>query len=495
VEPVSDAVGGRARAVLLADAGRRDADERGDLPAVIDGPRRWTWRELDARAAAVAAGLVTAGAAGARIALLAPSGAATVAFLHGAARAGTVVVPLSDRLADAELRAYLADLEVTVMAVADGLATRASSLAPRVLGLEALLESPAGDPAAAPVADQADPSAPAIIVATSGTTGRPKGAVLTHGQIAASAAAWNDFLPPATGWLASLSSAHVGGLGIIWRAALAGVPVVVTTRGDPGSWLAAIAEPPVSHVSVVAVQLARLLDAAAGPPPPGLRAVLLGGGPVPAALVLRALDRGWPVVPTYGMTESASGVTALPTAEASARPESAGRALPGVELRIADPAGDGVGEIEVRGPSIFVGYAGRPDETAEAFTPDGWYRTGDLGRLDAAGYMTVADRRLDLIVSGGENVYPAEVEAVLVGHPSVADAGVAGRPDPTWGSVPIAAVVVRPGAIATDDDILAYCRGRLAGFKVPVAIARVAAVPRYGTGKLNREALRELLPR
>jgi o-succinylbenzoate---CoA ligase len=465
----------------------------GDRAAVIDGQFRWSWRDLDARADAVAAGLTAAGAGGGgRIALLAPAGAAAIAFLHGAARAGAVIVPLNDRLADAELRSFLADLDVGVTAATEAQFTRAARLAPRALSLEALLE-PSGALAAPHVAGPADSSAAAAIIGTSGTTGRPKGAVLTHAQLIASAGAWNHFLPPATGWLASLSLAHVGGLGIVWRAALAGVPVVVATAGDAVAQIAAMSEPPVSHVSMVATQLARLVDAGAAAPR-NLQAVLLGGGPVPAALVLRALDLGWPVVPTYGMTEAASGVTALSTPEAPDMPASAGRALPGVELRVVDPAGDGVGEIEIRGPSLFAGYAGRPAETASAYTPDGWYRTGDLGSLDVAGYLTVADRRLDLIVSGGENVYPAEVEAVLVGHPLVADAGVTGRPDATWGSVPVAAVVTRPGVDATNEEVLAYCREQLAGFKVPVAIVRVPAIPRFGTGKLNRQALRELLP-
>jgi len=164
-----------------------------------------------------------------------------------------------------------------------------------------------------------------------------------------------------------------------------------------------------------------------------------------------------------------------------------------VELRVVRPSADGVGEIEVRGPTIFLGYYGRPAETAAVLSADGWYRTDDLGGLDAAGYLTVADRRLDLIVSGGENVYPAEVEAVLASHPAVADAGVTGRSDPTWGAVPVAAVVMGPGPGATDEQILAFCRERLARFKVPAALFRLPKIPRTEAGKLDRRALRELL--
>lgn len=272
------------------------------------------------------------------------------------------------------------------------------------------------------------------------------------------------------------------------------MPVVVERDGDPASLRAALSTPGVSHVSLVAVQLARLLDATGdGSPPEGLRAVLLGGGPVPTSLVRRGLAAGWPLVTTYGMTETASAVTALPTAEAGARPWSAGRPLPGARLRVVRPGPDGIGEIEVAGPMVFGGYVGRPDVTSNAFTADGWYRTGDLGALDDDGFLTVADRRLDLIVSGGENVYPAEVETVLAEHPTVADAGVAAQVDPTWGAVPVAIVAFRPGTSATDAALDAFCRARLASYKVPVAFVRVDVVPRAGSGKLRRDELQRLL--
>ena len=478
--------------LLLAASARVNAEFRPEKPAVVDGLVSWTWRELDKKADAVAARLLAAGLRpGDRVVLLARATAGVVAFLHGAARACLVVAPLNDRLAPRELSAILAASEVSRIVAGVGSAGLARQLALSVLTLDELL---VGAPATSSPPVQGAADDPAVIVATSGTTGAPRGAVLTQGALTASAAAWNAFLPPATGWLASLSIAHVGGLGVVWRAALSGVPVVVPAGSDPASLLAAVSDPRVSHASLVAVQLARLLQAAAGEPaPPNLRAVLLGGGPVPAELVTRALALGWPVVPTYGMTETASGVTALATAEAAARPDSAGRAPLGVELRVARPGSDGIGEIEVRGPSLFSGYVGGGPETADAFTPDGWYRTGDMGRIDGDGYLTVADRRLDLVVSGGENVYPAEVEAVLTSHPAVADAGVTGRADARWGYVPVAGIVLRPGSTVGDDELRAYCRERLASFKVPVAIVRVPDLPRTGESKLQRRALRDLM--
>jgi O-succinylbenzoic acid--CoA ligase len=237
--------------------------------------------------------------------------------------------------------------------------------------------------------------------------------------------------------------------------------------------------------------LARVLDArGARPAPRQLRFVLLGGGPCPAPLLSRARDAGFPVAPTYGLTEATSQVaTRAPDA-----PQDAGLApLPGTEVRIADEAGRWLppgreGEICVRGPSLMTGYWRRPEATAAALR-DGWLHTGDIGRLDAARGLHVLDRRSDLIVSGGENVYPAEVEAVLLAHPAVAEAGVAAVADATWGARPAAWWVARPGAEADADTLARFCRERLAGYKVPVAYRRVASLPRTAAGKLRRHAL------
>ena len=199
-------------------------------------------------------------------------------------------------------------------------------------------------------------------------------------------------------------------------------------------------------------------------------------------------------LPIYGLTEAGSGVTALATVEAAAHAASAGRPLPGVRLRIDAPDDSGVGEILVDSPSRFSGYLGEPAATAAALTGDGWLRTGDLGRLDAEGWLTVVDRRTDRIIRGGENIAPAEVEAVLLGHPAIADAAVVARRDPRFGQVPAAAIVVRPdGPDPTDDELIRFCRATLSGFKVPVAFVRMTTLPRTPGGKLQRTALRAIL--
>lgn len=479
---------------ILALDVRRHAAGRPQAIAVRDAAGDHSWAQVDRLADLAAAGLQAAGVEpGDRAALLVEPSAGAIALLVAIGRTGGIAVPLGTRLARTEVAAALEVTRPRVLVHDPGQADLAAGH-----GVPAL--EPAVLVAGAQATDrrgvQLDPAAPAVAVLTSGTTGTPKAALLSHAALAASALAWVAALPPATGWLLCLGLAHVAGLGVAWRAAGAGIPLHVVAPFEPTAVLAALAAPDApSHVSLVPVQLARLLDAAAdGPPPPSLRAVLLGGAPIPADLVRRATAAGWPIVPTYGLTEAASGVSALPADEADALPDSAGRPLPGVAVRIAEPGDGGVGEIQVLTPAAFSGYLDLEDATAAAFTPDGWLRTGDLGLLDPDGRLFVADRRADLVVSGGENVYPAQVEAVLSSHPAIAEAGVAGRPDATWGSVPVAGIVLCAGAEDPGDEALrAWCRERLAPYAVPAAFVRLPALPRTPAGKLRRGDLRDLL--
>ncbi len=507
--------------LLLPIAIRRHAAARPAAIAVRAGGATVSYGALDRWADALAAGLAASGVVpGDRVALLASPSAGAIALLVGIARAGATALPLGARLAGPEIEAALAEGRPRLV-IRDAFPAAAPSS-----GVPHGAAGSAGDPGvpALTIAEiesrgrdaphrtiTLDPRAPAVAVLTSGTTGRPKVALLSHAALVASAEAWTAALPAATGWLLCLGLAHVAGLGVAWRALGAGLPLVVLPAFEPAAVLAALgaggggldaerglAAPPPSHLSLVPVQLARLLEAAeAGGmafPPPGLRALAIGGAPIPPELVARAVQAGWPIVPTYGLTEASSGVTALPALEAARAPWSAGRPLPSVAIRIVDAGPDGVGEIQVDTPAIFSGYLGLPDATAAAFTTDGWLRTGDLGRIDVEGRLEVADRRIDLLVSGGENVYPAEVEVVLAAHPGVLDAAVAGRPDPTWGAVPVAAIIVRAEASEpTDDELREWCRARLASYKVPVAFIRVRELPRSAGGKLRRAEVRALI--
>ena len=325
-----------------------------------------------------------------------------------------------------------------------------------------------------------DLDAPATIVFTSGTTGRPKAAVLTHGNHAASADAWASRLDPrpVDRWLSCLPLFHVGGLAMPLRTSRWGIELRVHEHFDASAVRAEI-DGGISHLSLVAVMLERLLDALGPDPvPETLLAILVGGGSVPSELLQRAREAGVPVMVTYGMTETASGVA------------SDGRPLPGAELGIGSPDAGGVGEIIVRGPMVFAGYDADPEATAKTLR-EGWLHTGDLGSIGADARLEVADRRDDLIVSGGENVYPAEVEAVLREHPAIEEAGVFGRADDRWGSVPVAVVVLRAGSTVHDEELRAHVRERLAAFKVPREFSRVRVLPRSAGGKLLRRELRD----
>ncbi len=448
-----------------------------DDVALVDGARTLTWAELDGLASTIAGSVAGAGIVpGERVALLGPAGAMDAAAILGILRAGAVVAPVPAGLTARETATALGVL-------APALVLRLADVVPALAPFEA--PSPAPD---------RDPEAPAVVVLTSGTTGRPKGVVLSSRAMAASADAWMAALPPATGWAMPLGLGHVAGLGILWRAIRDRVPVRFVPSRDPLLLLAAVhgRRPVVSHVSLVTAQLARALEESRGSPPPStLRAALLGGGPIAPELIGRALRAGWPVIPTYGLSETASGATALATEDAWDLPGSAGAPLPGVHLALADEDETGVGEIVVEATSRFSGYLGEDGGPAPADAP---FRTGDLGRLDRAGRLTIVDRRVDRIVRGGENVSPAEVEAILATHPAIAEACVVGAPDPEMGHVPVAAIVLREGAADPGDAALAaHVRGLLARFKIPARFVRLHALPRTAGGKLRREPVRALL--
>jgi O-succinylbenzoic acid--CoA ligase len=487
---------------LAANAASRPAED-----AVVGHGVRWSWQELEAVSRRMGERLAGNGAGEAsRVAILAGDGPATVAAIHAVRRIGGVLVALNRRGAAPELGRQVSDARAAILlhdqehtaAAAEAAGTSAGAR-PRTLALEPLLEHDAAGPTeparVSVMRDAVDPATPATILYTSGTMGRPKGAVLTHGNHVASARAWAGVLRPAPAdrWLACLPFHHVAGLAMVLRSSLWGVPLQLARGFEPAEIWRSFDEDGISHCSIVGSMLKRLVEARGGRPVPAtLRALLVGGESIPQESIGAARRLGLPVMPTYGTTETASGVTALEPADADRHPGSAGRPLPGVELRIVGGKIGEIGEIEVRGGMVFAGYDGQAEATASALA-DGWLRTGDLGSLDAEGFLMVADRRDDLIVSGGENIYPAEVEAVLLTHPAVADAAVVGRPDERWGAVPVALVVLADPADVPDPALAEHVRARLAAFKVPVAFHRVDAIPRTANGKLRRSEARLLI--
>ncbi len=482
----------------------RRAQMSGNQLAAVFGDQRWTYAMLQEQTDAIAQRLATAGVGeGSVVATLLRNGMLPLATIHALIRLGAIFAPLNTRLTVPELEWQLQDCAATLLATDDANATAACTVEaalPHVhavtLGaargqVGALLTLPA---AGVSLRQHIDLAAVHSLVYTSGTTGRPKGALLTYGNHWWNAAGSAGVLGMTSNdrLLATLPLYHVGGMAIVFRAVLGGAAVVVQDGFDPVAVNAAIANEGVSVVSVVAAMLRRMLDAQGDVPyPPSLRCVLIGGGPVPQPLLEECLRRGIPVAQTYGLTESASQAATLPPEDALKKLGSAGLPMPQLDLAIdagGRPAAPlEVGEILLRGPSLSPGYLHQP------VRPDAWLRTGDLGWLDADGYLYIADRRDDLIISGGENVYPAEVEAALLAHPAVLEAGVIGVSHAQWGAVPLAVVTLRPGKTATQEQLQDFCAPRLAKFKVPVRILFRDELPRNAAGKLLRRELRRIV--
>lgn len=418
----------------------------------IETPQRAvSYRELANLAGAGAGELTQQGVApGDRVAITAASGLDFAIALHACLWLGAVAVPVDDRLGAPERAA-------------------------REAAADHVLDGPlagAGVVHAMPSEHSADH--PALVVHTSGTTGAGTPVELTHGNLAAAAlgSAVALGLDPAERWLCTLRLSHLGGLSILTRSAVYATTVVLEPRFEPDRVVLALAGGAATVVSLVPTMLSRLLDAGLRHPP-RLRRALIGGGPLNPATREAALDAGVPVVQTYGLTEASSQVT---TAR-DPRDATAGPPLPLVRIRV-EPR-NAIGEIAVAGPTVAPAAAG----------PDGWLRTGDQGVLDDHGRLTVTGRAADTIVTGGENVAPAQVEAVLLDHPGVAEAAVVGRPDAQWGER-LVALVVPAGAEPPDVGALRrYLRRRLAPFQVPKDFEWVAVLPRTPSGKLRRNEL------
>jgi O-succinylbenzoic acid--CoA ligase len=426
-----------------------------DRCAVIADGLELTYAELEREATASARRLAARGARrGATVALRLDAGLEYVVLLHALMKLGCVAYPINTRLSDAEIDAELARAEpaLTVGQSSDLTLTEADL----------------------PLLGEHDLDELHCRILTSGTSGGPRPVSLTYGNHLWSAvgSAFNLGVEPTDRWLCCLPLFHVSGLSIVMRSVIYGTAAVVHDRFEVDRVAAALEGDGVTVISLVATQLARLLEAGVDLLP--LRAALVGGGPVPDAVLEEAVGRGATVVQTYGLTETASQVTTLAPADAERKLGSSGRPLLTTHLRIAD------GEILVQGPTVAPGCA---DEA-------GWLHTGDLGRIDEDGFLYVEDRLGDMIISGGENVLPAEVEEVLLRHPAVAEAAAVGRDDGEWQEAVTAIVVLRNGAEASAEDLRRHCQAELAAFKVPKRFEFASELPRTASGKLMRRELR-----
>ncbi|HEX7293554.1 MAG TPA: o-succinylbenzoate--CoA ligase [Solirubrobacterales bacterium] len=426
-----------------------------DRVALVADGAAVTYAELEAESTWVARRLAAQGVRrDSTVALTMHPGREEVVLVHALMKLGAILLPLGPKMT-AEERAAVVAVEEPALDLTDP-----GELTQTEADLPLLGEHDMGDVVCR--------------LLTSGSTGRPHPVGLTYGNFLWSAvgSGFNIGVQPEDRWLCCMPLSHVAGLGIVMRSAIYGTTAVIQDGFEVDRVAAALAEDRISVISVVATMLTRLLEA--GADLSGPRAVLVGGGPVPEEPLEEAIARGATVVQTYGLTEACSQVTTLAPSEAQRKLGSAGRPLLTTHLRILD------GEILVQGPTVAPGHA----------DADGWLHTGDLGRIDEDGFLYVEDRIDDMIVSGGENIVPAEVEKVLLRHPEVADAAVVGREDPEWQQAVTAIVVLKEGSEVTPDELRRHCAESLAGFKVPKRVELAAALPRTPSGKLMRRALR-----
>ncbi|MFE7723898.1 long-chain fatty acid--CoA ligase [Nocardia rhizosphaerihabitans] len=479
--------------------------------AVTDGDRAISYAQLHERATRAAWALRDRGVApGDRVAYLGPNHPVYLEVLFAAGLLGAVFVPLNTRSAAAEIDYALADSGARVLVYAgeydELVAALSGAERPDIVrvggpgGYDELLAAAANSP----IDESVTLDDACLIMYTSGSTGRPKGAVLTHGNLI-----WNCVNVivemDVAGDEVSLVAAplfHAAALGMVCLPTLLkGGRVVLLGKFDPGTVLELIERERVTWMFGVPTMYDALAahPGWAGADLSSLRIVLCGGAPVPHSTIQRYLDRGLGFVQGYGMTEAAPGVLVLDRAHVESKLGSAGVPSFFTDVRVvdgdgADVAPGGRGEILVHGPNVTPGYWGMPEATADVLR-DGWFHSGDVATVDGDGYVYIVDRIKDVIISGGENVYPAEVENELRRHPHVSACAVIGVPDARWGEVGKAVVVLSEGATPDAAGLLAYLRERLAGFKVPREVDFVAELPVTGSGKVRKVDVRRLYGR
>jgi fatty-acyl-CoA synthase len=492
----------------------RRARRTPDRVAVIHDGTEVTYAQLHERVTALAHGLRGLGVRrGDRVAYLGPNHPAFLETLFAAGTLGAVLVPLNARLAAPELARHLSGSGSRALIYGAGQADTVAELqaGTGLADVVALAGPAAGEHryesllagGGAPIDEPVGLDDPFLIMYTSGTTGGAKGATLTHGNIT-----WNalnvvvdaDFRQDEVA-LVVAPLFHTAALNMLCLPTLLkGGAVVIEPGFEPGRALTVIARRRVTSLFGVPA----IYDAMAAHPGwaaadlSSLRMLLCGGAPVPDATIRTYTGRGLAFIQGYGMTEASPGALLLDSAHVQAKAGSAGVPHFFTEVRVARPdaseAAPGErGEILVAGPNVMRGYWNQPEATSAALAGDDgtWLRSGDVGAVDADGYVFVVDRIKDMIISGGENVYPAEVENALREHPAVADCGVIGVPDARWGEVGRAVVVLRPGTEASEEELLAFLDGRIARYKIPKSVRYAAELPRTGTGKILKKRLRE----
>jgi O-succinylbenzoic acid--CoA ligase len=426
------------------------------------------------------------------VAVLMPNGIDYVVTIHALSRLGCVLVPLNTRLTADEMHWQLQQVQAAMLLYTSDTAEQANELEPNRMQV---------DVCSLPFAEyrysEVDLDAVQAIVFTSGTTGKPKGAEITFGNhfYSAMGSAYRLGHHTDDRWLSVLPLYHVGGLAVIFRCTLYGITTVLHERFDIEAIQQSFDAHQVTMISLVPTMLYRMLETGVRWPD-SLRLVLLGGAAATPELLQRASDSGLPIAPTYGLTEASSQVATMLPHDLLAKPGSVGKPLLFSGVRIADDEGGAVapgtvGEVVVSGPTLMRGYHQNADASEKTLRGGELY-TGDMGYLDEDGDLWLVQRRSDLIVSGGENVYPAEVEAILLGHPAVGEVCVVGVDDPEWGQVVAAVVVPAAEQQLQPDDLVQYGREHLAGYKQPRRVLMIDALPQTASGKVQRRKVQEL---
>lgn len=335
---------------------------------------------------------------------------------------------------------------------------------------------------------------------TSGTTGRPKGVLQTYGNHWSSAmgAVLNLGLHENDAWLTAVPLFHISGFSTLIRSALYGIPVILYEKFDEKKINEVLIDGKATIISVVSTMVQRMMNALGEQLyHPSFRCMLIGGGPVPLTLLETCKNKQIPVFQTYGLTETASQIVTLAPEDSIRKLGSAGKPLFYSQIRIekdgeiAQP--NQVGEIAVKGPNVTIGYYNRQEANEKSFTADGWFYTGDIGYLDEEGFLFVLDRRSDLIISGGENIYPSEIENVVQSHSKIKEASVVGMNDSLWGQVPVAFYVVKEGESVSEKELEGFCRSHLAKYKVPKKWIPIEELPKNASNKILRRVLKEQL--
>jgi O-succinylbenzoic acid--CoA ligase len=479
--------------------------------ALIHRSRSWTYAELNHVVSGLTGRLAAAGIErGQHVGVLMPNRVEYVSLIHALARLGAVLVPLNARLTPAELCYQLEqtgcrhlicsrETEDKVTALDQGRWQSLSVEASPDTGLVSLQKFSPEKPEQWR-SRSLDLAAVQAIIHTSGTTGQPKGAMLTYANHfwGATASAFRLGTDPTDRWLLCMPLYHVGGLAIVWRCCLYGTTAVLQDRFEAAAVNRALDTQAISLVSLVPTMLQWLLEERGQRVwPSTLRCILLGGAAAPLDLLDRCRALALPVATTYGLTEAASQVATAPPDEVQHKPGCVGKPLMFTQIRVIGeddqdrPSGE-IGQIVVRGPTVMRGYYRQPQATGQTLA-NGELHTGDLGYLDEDSDLWVVQRRADLIVSGGENVYPSEVEQVLRAHSAVKAVCVVGVADEAWGQRVAAAVVLCDGASSTKAELIEFCRARLAGYKQPRVLHFVDSLPQTASGKIERRAVVRLM--